>query len=308
MPAKQTMTEWLNETFQQAAKGLSPELQLKLQEIETEIREDMEADPALGPLYAILGRQLRAKKEHASMLYPRLAAHRSAAEKAKEKARTGSSEETVTVSGKRRSEGGTGVEPKPAPPIPPTTPRTAPTNQQGTKRNAHEQPTPSRAAKTAKTGYIPFEGDWKCGCCGFWNSRVLFRCRGNRGTCGAEAKDDSLSHVVQKEGLGIKKRVTGARWRGDWQCFCHYWNRQYWKECSGCKGMKENCCVGQDWDEELQDLPDYEGVMDDSKLYWTGYSRNESGGSYAQSRRDEMAAHLGVKGQFREKKNRYFQR
>jgi hypothetical protein len=160
MPAKQTMTEWLNETFQQAAKGLSPELQLKLQEIETEIREDIEADPALGPLYAILGRQLRAKKEHASMLYPRLAAHRSAAEKAKEKARTGSSEETVTVSGKRRSsEDGTGVEPKPAPPIPPTTPRTAPTNQQGTKRNAHEEPTPSRAAKTAKTGYIPFEGD-----------------------------------------------------------------------------------------------------------------------------------------------------
>jgi hypothetical protein len=59
------------------AQALTPEYQDKLERLERTIRDEIARDPAMGPVYELLRRQLQLPTGRAMQLYPRLASRRS---------------------------------------------------------------------------------------------------------------------------------------------------------------------------------------------------------------------------------------
>lgn len=97
-------------------------------------------------------------------------------------------------------------------------------------------------------------GDWRCRKCGFWNFRFMIECRRisrDRMLCAHEKGNNQDNRLeVQGEGLGVEKRVSGAKKLGDWLCECKWWNRMRFKNCGKCNGPKAHM-IGQDWSEDL---------------------------------------------------------
>jgi hypothetical protein len=160
-------------------------------------------------------------------------------------------------------------------------------------------------------GYVPCEGEWKCGTCSFWNNAAWDRClRGfhnqDGSGCGVSRDDCSAGHEVQCADVGIRPRRTGARWFADWACgFCKYWNRHTDGVCHKCARVQEDCNVGEDLDESLRSWYEPGLVTNGSGDFLRGNEKNPSAGLVSTSAGASTAAFYGTKGRYKQRKNPY---
>jgi hypothetical protein len=187
----------------------------------------------------------------------------------------------------------------------PNPPSVPPSNsRQGEKRSASDAARPPLENKKSRHIHTPAAGDWKCGSCGWWNSRVLIKCkRHHHGTvCGIAKDDTAFTHEVQGETSSIKFAASGARYYGDWRCgICKHWNSSHLQACRLCERGVDECKDAKDCSDKL-DHPNWY-YEDDSKTYW--YGNNQGPLATASNPNTEHAKYLGVMGKSKDKKDPY---
>jgi hypothetical protein len=88
--------------------------------------------------------------------------------------------------------------------------------------------------------------------------------------------------------------------RGDWQCERRWWNANIRKTCGEyeCKKVKEERMVGEDWDEDLEDM--YETYSCPARRdFWIGgelHREAQNDSSASRARRSDTTRFQGVMG------------
>jgi len=302
-------SKWVSEASEKTTT-LPPKAQLETARREAKIRQAIQQYPnRWRRFYHLLFRQLTmpddAVKQALAQAREALKKKKEGEEKATEPISAPTAPPVVPSAKSPCDHGKPSAEDTRDPPAPPTSSKP----QQGTKRGALQA---FGAKSESGSGFEPCVGDWRCGRCKWWNFRHWSFCHGKGGKCKLQLRSSTVNHHVQEEAPGIKQRVTGAKRFADWQCECKVWNREHWGRCWKCRKGRAVCSWGVDVADWLpgkdESDEEYHPPEDGVKALLYGDSQGTSGGSTSGRYHSMMAGHYGVKGKFKEKKNKYYER